>query len=76
MQGDMLTSLPLLFLLLVMPPAGPPAFLMTSLLFLVLTTRVLLCCGKQKGESTPSTGTPPDCCRLQLLLNACVEVQR
>ena len=76
MQGDMLTSLPLLFLLLVMPPAGPPAFLMTCLLFLLLTIRVLVCGGSTKCESGPSTDTPPDCCRLQLLLNACVKVQR
>lgn len=76
MQGNMLTSLPLLFLLLVMPPAGPPAFLMTCLLFLLLTIRVLVCGGCPKCESAPGTGTPLDCCRLQLLLNTCVEVQR
>lgn len=76
MQGDMLTSLPLLLLLLVMPPAGPPAFLMTCLLFLLLTLRVVVCGGRPKGESAPSTDTLPDCCRLQLLLNTCVEVQR
>ena len=76
MQGDVLTSLALLFLLLVMPPAGPPAFLIICLLFLLLTIRVLVCGGSPKCESAPSTGTPPDSCRLQLLLNTCVEVQR
>ena len=76
MQDDMPTSLPLLFLLLVMPPAGPPAFLMTCLLFLLLMIRVLVCRGRLKCESAPSTDTPPDRCRLQLLLNTCVEVQR